>query len=199
MTNPPVDPLIDQATATFRDIVTRHVDHYRHVSATRTSEQAQVDFIAYLRASDRTPEWMAACLTAAVAHIAASPTDEDLQHELRMRQQDYDRTRDALLPILAEHPLTRDEVAGYDQARLRAGWLAKQAAELLRTLLDLPVEARQKDEELEEWRTGVRRLPASRDSETAIREISEAIPPAYTRWIGARLLAHVRSTAAAAA
>jgi hypothetical protein len=32
---------------------------------------------------------------------------------------------------------------------------------------DLVAEVEQKDEELEEWRTGARRLPASRDSETA--------------------------------
>jgi hypothetical protein len=63
------------------------------------------------------------------------PNVEDLQHQLRTLQQDYDRTRDALLPILSEHPLTRDEVTVYDQSKLRAGWVAKQAADLIQHLI----------------------------------------------------------------
>jgi hypothetical protein len=81
----PADPIIDQATATFRDIVARHVDHYRKVAATKTSEQAQTDFVAYLFASGRSPQWIAATLAAAVATLAATPTNDHQREVEQLR------------------------------------------------------------------------------------------------------------------
>jgi len=48
---------------------------------------------------------------------------------------------------------------------------------------DLVAEVRQKDRELEEWRTGVLRLSASRDSETAEPELIMGTKPDGSPWV----------------
>lgn len=58
------------------------------------------------------------------------PVDvEDLRHDLRRRGEDCERTKGALLPILREHPLSRDDVK---VERPRAGYVAEVAADVLR-------------------------------------------------------------------
>lgn len=48
------------------------------------------------------------------------------------RQEDYSRVRTELLPLVAEHPLTRDEFAGTDESEVWVGFVVQQAARLLR-------------------------------------------------------------------
>ncbi len=56
-------------------------------------------------------------------------SDEDTLLELRRRSDDCKRTTEALLPLLREHPLSRDDVQGDN---LRVGYLAETAAEVIR-------------------------------------------------------------------
>lgn len=58
-------------------------------------------------------------------------TEEDLRHQLGQRTDDCEKVRGHLLPILRVHEQTRDEVAAPQPDTLRAGYVAKIAAQLL--------------------------------------------------------------------
>lgn len=57
---------------------------------------------------------------------------EELEYRLARRAEDCQRVKDELLPFVTTHVLSRDETLDVDPARVRAGYVAQQAAGLLR-------------------------------------------------------------------
>lgn len=61
----------------------------------------------------------------------ARGAQEDLRHELNRSRDDNQRTKDALLTLVSEHPHTLEDVVGIDPMTIRAGHVAEHAARLL--------------------------------------------------------------------
>jgi FtsZ-binding cell division protein ZapB len=87
----------------------------------RGQEQVDAYMKSYGRIYGKSPD--------AVPH--PSTAEEDLRHQLGQRTDDCEKVREHLLPILRAHGQTRDEVAAPQPDTLRAGYIAKIAAQLL--------------------------------------------------------------------
>lgn len=87
----------------------------------RGQEQVDAYMKSYGRIYGKSPD--------AVPH--PSTAEEDLRHQLGQRTDDCEKVRGHLLPILRAHEQTRDEVAAPQPDTLRAGYVAKIAAQLL--------------------------------------------------------------------
>lgn len=58
-------------------------------------------------------------------------TNHDLTYELGQRKADCQKVRDLLVPVLAEHPLTKDDVDVTESGSVRAGYVAKLARQVI--------------------------------------------------------------------